>query len=109
MRRWTKNAALILTINVMLSWSVCATAEPGTTVVDSLVWDIQHLERELVQCQIQHTAETDTLKHQLRVMTWDLEAARDREMSWYEKPAVWFLLGAAASTLVIASTVKISF
>jgi len=90
----------------MLSWSVSASAEPRTTVVDSLVWDIQQLERELVQCGIMATATEDSLEVRLRVMGWELAASRDLEAKWYQSPILHFLFGCAAATLVIISTVQ---
>ncbi len=109
MQRWKQNVVLILILSLMMSWAGSGIAETRPTVVDSLVWDIQYLERELAQCGIEATATEDSLRHQLRVLNWDLEDSRDREMSWYEKPPVWFLLGAAASVLVIGSTVRLTF
>ena len=90
-----------------MSWSGSVSAEPGTTVVDSLVWDIQQLERELVQCEIEFTATTDMLKHELRWTKFDLSASMDREMRWYQKPIIWFGFGAGVMALIVASIFRV--
>ena len=94
----------------MLCWSGSASGEPlSEATVDSLVWDIQNLERELVQCKLDGQAVADTLRHELRWAQFDLAAAEDREAKWYQSPAMWFLFGAAASVLVIGSTINLTF
>ena len=76
---------------------------------DSLVAYVELLEYDLAQCSFNAIATEDSLQIRLRVMGWELAAAESQKMHWYEKPYIWFLFGAAASVLVIGSTVNLTF
>ena len=81
----------------------------GESQADSLVAYVEVLEWDLAQCEIMAVAREDSLQIKLRVIGWELAAADSMKMRWWEKPYIWFLFGAAASVLVIGSTVRLTF
>lgn len=108
MRNWRKSVLEVGLIGLLALSSGQASALDDARS-DSLVSYVELLERDLIQCEIISIALEDSLQVHLRVMGWELEAANSLKMRWYEKPYLWFLFGAAASVLVIGSTVRLTF
>ena len=108
MQLWKKSVLEVGLIGclVLCTGQVYALEEAET---DSLVAYVELLERDLSQCELMAIATEDSLQVRLRVMGWELAAAESQKMRWYEKPYIWFLFGAAASVLVIGSTINLTF
>lgn len=111
MRSWKRSVLCLLTISVIASWSVCAVAEPrlNDAQVDSLVWDIQHLERELLRAENEAARDSTLAAIRISLLESELAYARENERKWYHDPRIHFLFGAAAATVVMATAVRVSF
>ena len=110
MQSWQKRLLEVVLIGSVVLYSGPASAEDvSPSQIDSLVSYVELLERDLAQCGIEASATEDSLQIKVRIMGWDLEAANSQKMRWYEKPFLWFLFGAAASVLVIGSSVRLVF
>ena len=106
-----RSVLCLLTISVIVSWSGYAAAEPrwNDAQADSLMWDIQYLETRLIKMEAQVEADSLVAARVIESLEWELQMSRDKEMRWYQSPTIHFLFGAAAATLVMATTLNLSF
>ena len=75
----------------------CAAQE---TAIDSLVYYTETLEADIKLLKIKSKEEKNTLLVQLEFMGKRLEWAQEDRLRWYQKPALWFMVGAALGLLV---------
>lgn len=76
---------------------------------DSLVWYVEQLEHDLAVCQIRAGARADSLSLRLDFTAERLKWAEEDRRRWYQDPRLWFLVGAAGATFVLAGALQISF
>ena len=108
MRNWKKNVLAVCVIASLVPWN--APAQDLTAgQADSLVSYIELLERDLRQCEINGMAQSDSLRVKMDILNYKLSIYDDARAKWYQDPRIWFLFGAAAATVVISQTLKISF
>ena len=86
-------------------------AGQGLTEVqaDSLVSYIELLEFDLAVCDIRHDAQSDSLRVNLDIMSYRLAMAEKEKARWYHDPRLWFLVGAVSATVVLGTTLNITF
>lgn len=108
LRRWTAPVALTLMIacGSPLSAPDCAAQE--TAIVDSLVYYIETLEADLKLFQIEAKQEKETLLIKLEFMGKRLEWAEEDRLRWYQKPALWFMIGASLGLLAAGMALQVS-
>ena len=73
--------------------------------LDTLTLYIESLEDDLVDAGIVQ----DSLRTELRIISWEMDYLQDNQRKWYHDQRLWFLLGAVSSILVVGATLQITF
>ena len=77
--------------------------------VDTLLFYVEQLEHDLAISRSFYTAEVDSLQIELRIKGWEIEAWKEQRRRWYESPIIHFTLGVVVATVVMATSLSISF
>ena len=105
-------SALVLLVMMsacVLPSFVPASVAQNTTAIDSLLWYTEQLEADLKLLKIQSKQDKNALLIQLEFMGTRLEWAEEDRLHWYEKPALWFMIGAAIGLLVAGWALNITY
>lgn len=114
MLSWKRSGSCL----AVIVWLGCCAAPAGAGPVtraaspaetDSLVWYVEELEHDLLLCQVRAGASRDSLALRCDDLAQRLAWAQQDQRRWYHDPRLWFLVGAAAATLVMAATLQVSF
>jgi hypothetical protein len=111
LKRLTVLVALILMIVfVSLCFVPASDAQNATQAeIDSLIWDNEQLDADLKLCEIQSKQDKKALNIQLEFMGKRLEWAEEDRLRWYQKPALWFMVGATLGLLVAGWALTITY
>ena len=77
--------------------------------IDSLLWYTEQLEADLKLLKIQSKQDKNALLIQLEFMGTRLEWAQEDRLRWYQKPALWFMIGATIGLLVAGWALNITY
>jgi len=72
------------------------------------VYYIETLEADLKLFQIEAKQEKETLLIKLEFMGKRLEWAEEDRLRWYQKPALWFMIGASLGLLAAGMALQVS-